>query len=245
MEEEKKQQPEEPAITAGDIADPGQGGGDPAPAKAEPTEEELRRRGEQARLRREKERKEREDRIREEAYRKGLEEGARKAIRTNPYTGKEIADSYDLEVYQAQKEIEARGGNPVEDLPEAMAERSRAAARKAEEEARARDAKDAEIREEIAKAMRENPEYGDPQKLKALMADPGFAEFSEGKWDAVPLSKIVSSYAKFIGKYGPKAGGRHGMPTPPGPNGSPNPKRRFEDMSDSEQISLLRKKGWI
>ena len=46
-------------------------------------------------------------------------------IKTNPYTNEAISDEEDLKIYKLQKAIEEKGGDPISDLPKALAEQNR------------------------------------------------------------------------------------------------------------------------
>ena len=46
-------------------------------------------------------------------------------IKTNPYTNEAISDEEDLKIYKLQKAIEEKGGDPIIDLPKALAEANR------------------------------------------------------------------------------------------------------------------------
>jgi hypothetical protein len=46
-------------------------------------------------------------------------------IKVNPYTNEAISDEEDLKIYKLQKAIEEKGGDPLSDLPKALAEQNR------------------------------------------------------------------------------------------------------------------------
>ena len=46
-------------------------------------------------------------------------------LKTNPYTNEKIVDEEDLRIYKLQKAIEEKGGDPISDLPKALAEQNR------------------------------------------------------------------------------------------------------------------------
>lgn len=69
-----------------------------------------------AEMRRKKEQEEK-DALKRDSYRKGLMEGT---DGRNPYTHEKMEDDDDIEIYQNMKEIERRGGDPVEDYAKYM-----------------------------------------------------------------------------------------------------------------------------
>lgn len=80
-----------------------------------------------AKLRREKEAKEKAQREKEIKEAAKLE-AKLDLIKTNPYTNEAISDEEDLKIYELQKAIEEKGGDPITDLPKALAEQNRKAA---------------------------------------------------------------------------------------------------------------------
>lgn len=79
-----------------------------------------------AKLRREKEAKEKAQREKEIKEAAKLE-AELDLIKKNPYTNETIKDEEDLKIYKLQKAIEEKGGDPISDLPKAIAEENRKA----------------------------------------------------------------------------------------------------------------------
>lgn len=93
-------------------------------------EQSRRKNSEEARKRREREQKEREEKIRKEAFEQGRKDALLKSNKINTFTNEPIEDDADLEIFNLQKEIESRGGDPLKDLPKEFAKLKRESADK-------------------------------------------------------------------------------------------------------------------
>ncbi len=113
--------------------------------------------------------------------------------RVNPYTHTPMKDAEDVAIYERQRAIEAKGGDPVAGYAEAMAEERRAAA--AEAERQAREAK--WLSDDAAAFGEAHPEVA----LDELLRDEGFGAYAEGKVGSMPLSEIYDGYMALVGKY--------------------------------------------
>lgn len=207
-EEKEKQVPEEEVLNPDDFDESEQPKGDDKPEEGEGKEkgteskegqaedEEKQRRAEFAKRRREKEaaekakreREEREAQIRKEA----AEQEALGLITKNPYTGKPIKDAKDLEVYKIQKAIDDRGGDPITDLADEIAERNRKA--EAERKKAAEDAQKAEtsLNAEIDELRKAHPDVNTAK----LADDPDFMEIASEKQGRWSLLEIYEEYQR-------------------------------------------------
>lgn len=201
-EEKEKRESEEEILNPDDFDESEQTKGDDKPEEGEgkeketeskegqSEEEEKQRRAEFAKRRREKEaaekarreREEREAQIRKEA----AEQEALGLITKNPYTGKPIRDANDLEVYKIQKSIDDKGGDPIADLADEIAEMNRKAEaerKKADEDARKAETS---MKGEIAELRKAYPNVNTAK----LADDPDFMEIAsekQGRWSLLEV----------------------------------------------------------
>lgn len=142
----------------------------------------------QAKLRRQKERQKREEEIRRAAY----EQGKLDSVKTNPYTNKPIEDAYDLRIYEIQKKIQERGGDPIADLALELAsiERETAKRKKESEEEGART-------EELAKKHLSDfqAKYKDVNTSE-LINDESFLDYAGDRLGKVDLITLYEGYLK-------------------------------------------------
>lgn len=142
-----------------------------------------------AELRRAKEQAEKE------AYKKGLLDGVGGR---NPYTGEEMVDDYDVEIYQQMKEIEKRGGDPIEDYAKFT--------KIFKQEARAKEDEVNKAEIERAKTIEKNKrefdeKYPDIDRNK-LLEDEDFKDFAlEPISNGETLVKVYERYLRFTAKY--------------------------------------------
>ncbi len=144
----------------------------------------------QARLRREKEQREKqenEERIRKEAYEKGKLD----SVKENKFTKKPIKDKHDLKIYEIQCEIEARGGDPINDLPEELSKLAREDDLKKSNDAKQRQTEEEKIKSDITD-FRSKYKTVD---IKNLLNDPLFNDYASEKLGKQPLTTI---YEKFM-----------------------------------------------
>lgn len=110
----------------------------------------------------------------------------------NPYTGEEMRDSQDVAEYLAMKEIEKRGGDPLNDFSKYQKEKARERENLARKESEQREWYDKD-REAFS------IKYPDVN-LNELIADKGFASFADGKVGRRPLSEIYEAYQELVGE---------------------------------------------
>lgn len=213
---------------------------EPAPEAGQAEDEEKQRRAEFAKRRREKEaaekakreREEREAQIRKEA----AEQEALGLITKNPYTGKPIKDAKDLEVYKIQKAIDDRGGDPIADLAEEIAERNRKA--DAERKKAAEDAQKAEssLNAEIDELRKAHPDVNTAK----LADDPDFMEIASEKQGRWSLLEVYEEYQRRL-QSKRKAGDdkvadeivkKQGQPGSAGNAKQPSGKRSFKSLDE-------------
>ena len=145
-----------------------------------------RRRRYEARVKAEKERKEREQKIREEA----TLEAELGMIKVNPYTDKPIKDAEDLKIYKLQKELDEEGLDPIEDLPQRIAERNRIAAKEAKELAEKAKNEENERLNKIQAEVKELRKKYPKLDTVELANDPLFQKCLEGRagrWTQVEI----------------------------------------------------------
>ena len=119
----------------------------PEELEAEKKQQELHERNEREKAKRlERERKEREEKLKKDAKL----EAELGLVKRNTYTDTEIKDEEDLEIFKMMKKIDEDGGDPVNDLPKAIAEKNRKAKEEAKrlEEEKANENK--KVQEEIS-----------------------------------------------------------------------------------------------
>lgn len=147
-----------------------------------------------AEIRRAKEQAEKEEKARKEAYNKGLIDGVGGK---NPYTGEKIEDEDDLEIYQNMKEIEKRGGDPVEEY----AKYSKIFKQEAKVKESEAQRKVQEEQEKISKDINLFKEKYPKVDLKTLMNDEDFKEFALPSINrGEPVSEAYERYLKFTSK---------------------------------------------
>ena len=101
-------------------------------------------------------------------------------LKKNPYTDEPIVDEEDLKIYKLQKAIEERGGDPVTELPKAIAEANRKEAQQRKVQAEQNQATQAKLAEEAKELFEKYPEANgtaqDDQELIDLLTEKG------GRW---------------------------------------------------------------
>ena len=149
-----------------------------------------------AKLRREREAKEKAQREKEIKEAAKLE-AELDLIKTNPYTNEAISDEEDLKIYKLQKAIEEKGGDPISDLPKAIAEENRKAikAKKALDEEKTATQK--RLDEEASELFTKYPEAietaKDDQELLNLMAE------KNGRWTMIECYEYLNEKRKALG----------------------------------------------
>lgn len=160
----------------------------------EQEKKEQNRKNAQERIRRKKEQEEKSRKEEQEEYkRNGYVEGVKKVTKgKNPYiSSHELKDEFDIEIFNMQQELEAQGKDPVEDLPQYLAQKRREARQQEIENQKAENEKNNKINDELKDFT---DKYG-IDTAQNLFNDKEFTDFSEGLLGLVPLSVV---YEKFI-----------------------------------------------
>lgn len=116
-----------------------------------------------ARARRESEQKAREEEIFRKAYEEGRKKGRLENSKVNEFTGTEIVDESDLEIYEMQKAIKDKGGDPIKDLAQAMAEKTRQAKAMEKKRTEEQNEKTQKAKEDIADFKKKYPNVSDKE----------------------------------------------------------------------------------
>ena len=211
-------------------------------SKKKQSKEERARQAQARREREAKERKDREEQIRKEAFLKGKLEGNK----VNTFTQKPIKDEYDLFIFETQQKLEAEGKDPIDDLPERLAEINRAKAKEEADEAKKKKDLDEQINREFSEFREKYPGVD----LRALLKDPDFEDYADGRLGkgGKTLVQLYEAFNNFKKKFGGKKGeeedtGKKGAPSP---NGGRNKKETsYSKMSEEDKIKELRRQGLI
>lgn len=137
-----------------------------------------------------REREAREERIKQDAYTKGMIEALGGE---NPYTGEKIEDASDVEEYLMMKDLERQGKDPLADFHKAVKEKSKKAAADAQE--------DAEIRGEIEEFTERFPDVD----MRSVLTDEMFVKYAAKRVGKESLSAIYADYRAFTDEYEAKA----------------------------------------
>jgi hypothetical protein len=121
----------------------------------------------QKRIEREAKEKALREKIARENYQKGLIDAVGGK---NPYTGKDMKDSLDVEEFLIMRDIEKNGGDPITDYAEAQKERKR----QAQEESNAETAKAEQIQDELRRFKLNYPDVD----VSEVLSDKRFAKFA-------------------------------------------------------------------
>lgn len=181
---------------------------------------------------------EQEEKIKKEAYEKGLSDGRVKGTQTNPYTGTPIRDESDLEILDIQKELEEDGKDPIQDLPAYFASKNREKREKANQEKKTND----EIQ---ARAQKDLQDFYDAGYSKADL-DEFLGKVSTGRWkdfgDAIAKGSISPAKAYVIMKQiegdiseeVKKKEEAKKISIPPSPTGSNKTQKSYDEMTLKE-----------
>jgi len=157
---------------------------------------EKERRAEFARKRREKEAAEKAEKERlahEEQIRQEAATKAKLGVLTeNPWTKKPIKDEKDLEVYEIMKELDEKGKDPLEDFPEAIANR----ARKRDEESKKAEEDAKLVKENLKKEIDDLRKKYPKVNTRELADDPLYGEIAEEKGGRWTVTEIYEEYLK-------------------------------------------------
>ena len=98
-------------------------------------------------------------------------------LKTNPFTQEAITDKADLEVYKLQKQIEENGGDPITDLPKAIAKQNREIELAKQKEIEEQNSEQQLIQQRIRELTDAYPNIN----LAELASDKDYQEFVKGK----------------------------------------------------------------
>ena len=91
-------------------------------------------------------------------------------VKVNPYTNEKIVDEEDLKIYKLQKAIEEKGGDPLSDLPKALAEENRKEAQRKKALIEKDQATQQKLAEEANELYSKHPEaVGQAEKDQELL----------------------------------------------------------------------------
>ena len=175
-----------------DVATEQQSGENVEPTKPAQTKEEN---SEFARQRREKEQQAKIDKAKEEARIQAIID----VVGSNPYTNEPLENEFDVKIYQAMKQYEKEGGDPIADQAKII---------KSIVNKDNKSRQDA-IQQEIAKTESENKAKSELDELvKAypdvnvaeLLNDEDFKDYAEGKVGTKPLKQLYEGFVKLTGK---------------------------------------------
>lgn len=178
------------------------------------------------------------ERIKAEAYRKGLLDAVGK---TNPYTGEEIKDDLDVQEFLTMRDIEKRGGDPVGDYRKEVKEKGR--------EKSSKDTDPAERKnDDLTKFMQAYPDID----VNKLLNDARFGQFAGKRIANEGLKDIYDDYLAFTSKFDAKVEAKaqakaknvlakaKASPGSLSGNGDPAP-ISYDDMSDEEFERVIEK----
>ena len=133
---------------------------------------------------------------------KAYQDGVKEALGgKNPYTGEDITDDYDFELYKEMREAKKAGFDPVTELWKYQAQQRR---KEAEEKSKL-EAEEKATNDYIQKDIKDfNTKYKDIDVDK-LMKDDFFKVFAEGKLGSIPLTEIYNSFINYESKRDTKA----------------------------------------
>lgn len=129
-----------------------------------------------------REREAREERLKKDAYVKGMIEALGGE---NPYTGEKIEDSSDVEEYLMMRDLEKQGKDPVADFHKAVKQKAKDTATKAKEEQ--------QRTQELQDFATKYPNV----KMSELLANERFVKFAGKRVGNEALSDIYADYLSF------------------------------------------------
>ena len=133
-----------------------------------------------------REREAREERIKQDAYTKGIIEALGGE---NPYTGEKIEDASDVEEYLMMRSLEKQGKDPVVDYHKAVKQKAKDTAKDAQEEA--------DRRREVAEFAEKYPDV----EMQTLFTNEKFLKFAGKRVGKEALSDIYADYLSFTSEY--------------------------------------------
>ena len=187
------------------------------------------------------EKAQREKQIRDEAKL----EAELSLVKVNPYTNEKIVDEEDLKIYKLQKTIEDDGGDPLSDLPKALAEANRKAAQERKTLAEKNEAVQTKLAKEASELFQKYPEARNTaqtdQELLDLMSE------KSGRWtmvecyehlmhkrNASKTQQTKSQTEKKKKEVVGEATKKYNKTPSSQPNGSKNSEKSVKDMTDAE-----------
>lgn len=150
--------------------------------KTEETEEKSEEKTNTYQAQKRREREAREERLRKEAFVKGMIEALGGE---NPYTGEKIEDSADVDEYLMMRSLEKQGKDPVADYHKAVKQKAKDTATKVREEQ--------ERTQEIAAFAEKYPDV----KMQELLSNERFVKFAGKRVGRESLSDIYADYLSF------------------------------------------------
>ena len=167
---------------------------------------------------------------RRESEGKTYRDGVRETLKVNPYTGEEMKDDYDLEVYQEMKSLDEKGLDPLKEFSKVVASKNRA--RQEEEKTKQRE------KEAIAKDVALfNKKYPNVDISKMSKEDTDFIDYASGKWGNRSVINIYEGYMKLIGKNKKEVD----IDTPTSQTKGISKEKSLKDMSEKEIHELYEK----
>jgi hypothetical protein len=151
-------------------------------ADEESGEEEAEEKTNSYQAQKRREREAREERLKKDAYVKGMIEALGGE---NPYTGEKIEDSSDVEEYLMMRDLEKQGKDPVADFHKAVKQKAKDTATKAKEEQ--------QRTQELQDFATKYPNV----KMSELLANERFVKFAGKRVGNEALSDIYADYLSF------------------------------------------------
>lgn len=148
----------------------------------DPSEEETKDKTNSYQAQKRREREAREEKLKKEAFVKGMIEALGGE---NPYTGEKIEDSADVDEYLMMRELEKQGKDPVSDYHKAVKQKAKETASQAQEET--------QRQQEIAEFADKYPNVD----MQTLLSNERFVRFAGKRVGKEPLSDIYADYLSF------------------------------------------------
>ena len=160
---------------------------------------------------------------RRENEKKTYEDGIRETLKVNPYTGDEMVDDFDLQVYQEMKKLDEKGEDPIKGYAKLSAEKSRKRRLEEKEKQEQKNKMDKDLADFKKK-------YPDVDITEILKNDEDFKDYATGKLGFYPLASIYAGYIKLTTKYKPAAD----ISTPSSQGKGEPKKKSISEMTDEE-----------
>lgn len=145
-------------------------------------------------------------------------------------------------------QLEEEGKDPIEDLPDRLAQLERERSKKAKLESDAKSESEKKLDDDIKDFKEKYPKVN----LAKLFEDKTFSKFSEGKLgrettlatiyqDYLELKETFTGVKEVDDSHSPKKKGS----SPSASGGHTSEKTSFSQLSEAEQIKLLKKQGML